>query len=418
MTNIDEQQARVDRAFEEVARVLAERVETCSARMGIYEAFFAMLFAKLPHEVVNWGTAATDGEKYYFGAEFCASLDDDELMFICMHETLHVALMHPWRRGTKDAKLWNIAGDAVINFMIVSMNKRYKMPAGGVFFDWVNNDMDTEDVYNKLKAIGNDKSADGRPNGGASDGSGIPQGDDDADGEDGKEHPANTGGGGWDGTGDLMDSPHPEDANEVEAQIAVLAKMAKAAGKGDGTLDRIINTIGTPQLDWAELLRHYMVATSRDDYSYARGNKRFISSGLYLPSLHSDSIGGLVLAIDTSGSMGQRELDVIGAEVNAIFEDCRPDWVEVVYCDRTINEVVRFNQGDVVKLESRGGGGTRFKPVFDHVDEMQEPIACMVYFTDLKGNTNELQHPDYPVLWCLTSGREKPPFGDVVKVAI
>jgi predicted metal-dependent peptidase len=146
-------------------------------------------------------------------------------------------------------------------------------------------------------------------------------------------------------------------------------------------------------------------------------NKRFVSSDIYLPSLWSPSIGGLVIGIDTSGSMGQEELNQAASEITAIVEDFRPEWVLVLYCNYELVGVQRFEQGEDIQLTAKGGGGTRFKPVFDYIEEeINEPIAALVYFTDLYGDTSELDQPEYPVIWGATcNSRVQVPFGDVVQ---
>jgi predicted metal-dependent peptidase len=112
-------------------------------------------------------------------------------------------------------------------------------------------------------------------------------------------------------------------------------------------------------------------------------------------------------------------LTQIAMELTAIFEDCTPEWVEVVYCDADVAKTQRFFSGEDLDLQLYGGGGTRFKPVFDYVDGLGEKIAALVYFTDLCGNVQELEEPGYPVLWGHTAkykGATVPAFGEIVEV--
>jgi len=143
--------------------------------------------------------------------------------------------------------------------------------------------------------------------------------------------------------------------------------------------------------------------------------------GVWLPTLHNESMGGLLLAVDTSGSVGPQELDQIAGEIRSIMEDCRPAFIEVVYCDTSIKHVQRFAPEEPLVLEARGGGGTRFAPVFEYARDMQDPIAAVVYLTDLCGNASECEDPGVPTVWaCTCRGNDNMvlPFGRLVSVIV
>jgi len=109
----------------------------------------------------------------------------------------------------------------------------------------------------------------------------------------------------------------------------------------------------------------------------------------------------------------------LAAEIQGIVDDTNPEWVEVVYCDSAIGGKQRFERGEQIKIVPKGGGGTRFKPVFDYFIKKSESetVAAMIYLTDMEGNLEECPQPDFPVLWGLVGAREYgAPFGKVVKV--
>ena len=267
--------------------------------------------------------------------------------------------------------------------------------------DWVRPEMDSEYVYAKLMEDPPENPQDG-------------SGDGDGEGE------GQSGGGGFDGQGDLFDAPAEEGRADMEATIMAAAKMAKAAGSGSAFVERVLRGENTPSVKWSDVLREVLTATSRDDYTFRRVNRRFVSQGIYMPSLYNEAMGGLVVGVDTSGSVSQRELSQIASEVNAIFEDCRPEFVEVVYCDAEVSSTQRFDQGDVVTLKPTGGGGTAFKPVFDYVGKMTDRVSAVVYLTDLFGNVDECQSPECPVVWGVLNRKQMPtvPFGTTVGVFV
>ena len=397
---------------------LEKRLSLVASKMTLREAFISAVYAKLERQVVETGTAATNGIWVKFSTEFCKELDDEQLMGLCLHEAMHVVMMHPWRRDDRRPDVWNVACDAFINETLLEM--AYSLPEGGVNTDKYNksvpfatSNMSAEEIYAKLMH-NPPPPEDGE---GEGEGEGDGQGSGSGEGE-GEDTGGNSGGGGWGDTGDMEDAPDQASAADIEATITTAAKMAKACGKGGKLVDIILEGGLTPKVSWADTLRHVMTAAARNDYSYARVNKRYTAQGIYMPSLHSEGMGGLVLGVDTSGSMGQEEFNQIASEINAIFEDCMPEWIEVVYCDTDVAGTERFEIGEPVELHARGGGGTRFKPVFDHIEQMNERVAALVYFTDMCGSF-DMDEPEYPTIWATTYGNyREAPFGEVVEVTV
>lgn len=241
---------------------------------------------------------------------------------------------------------------------------------------------------------------------------GSGQGDDQGDGN-GERIP---GKGSFGASVDLEDAPVEASEVEMEAVISTAARMAKACGVNSSLVDRILGGELSPKQSWSEVLRSVLTASQRNDYTYRRFNRRMLGQGMYLPALYNESMGGLGIGWDTSGSVSDEEMNQIAAEVNSIIADLSPDWVEVVYCDSEIKHVERFENGDIVKFNPKGGGGTSFKPVFDHFDKATDRVAAVVYFTDLYGDTN-IPEPEYPTVWALSTNRQDDvPFGIGVRV--
>jgi predicted metal-dependent peptidase len=377
------------------------RLSIAYSKLSLREPFIAAVMTRIRREISDEvPTAATDGTRVIYNPDFMDKCSDEELFGLTLHESLHIILMHMWRRGERCPKLWNVANDAIINAYI--RKRSYHLPEGGVDVDWVRDNMDSEYVYKRMKQDQDEKQ---QQSGGDGDG----DGDDDA--------PA----GGFDGTGDLMDAPSDATVTDLEATIVASAEMAKACGQGSALIDNILKGTGKSRVDWRNEMRAMLTSASNDDYTYRRPSRRFIAQGTYLPSLYSEGLGPVLIAIDSSASMTQQELCQIASETQQIFDDLNPAFVRVVYCDTQIQRTQDFQQGDDVELSCRGGGGTRFKPVFDYLeDEMPEAVG-LVYFTDLEGNTDECREPHCPVIWANTGGSQRsnqPKFGVVANVEI
>lgn len=380
---------------------LMDRIDLAYSKLGLREAFIAAVMTRVKREVSDKvPTAGTNGTWVRFNPKFCEPLTDEELFGLVLHESCHVVMMHMWRREGRDPRIWNYANDAIINAYIKS--RGWQLPKGGVHLGWVKEEHSSEYVYNKLKEQQQEQKSKG---GGSGD-------SDDGDEDDGM-------GGGFDGTGDLEDAQDDATRVDMEATIVASAKMAKECGQGSSMIDRVLERVGDPMVRWQDVCRSMMTESCAADYTYTRPSRRFIGSGLYLPSLRSDALGGLAIGFDTSGSMGPKECNQIAAEIQAIVDDLQPSFVEVVYCDYAVTHVERFERDDPLVLRPKGGGGTRFQPVFEHFAESGEQYCGLIYFSDMMGNLAECEEPSFPVIWA-DIGYDHPqePFGTRVKVSL
>jgi predicted metal-dependent peptidase len=384
--------------LENIMSNLSDRIDVAYSKLGLRESFIAAVMTRVKREVSDKvSTAGTNGTWVRFNPAFCDPLNDEELFGLVLHEACHVVMMHMWRREGRDPSLWNYANDALINAYIRS--RGWQLPKGGVDLRWVRENMSSEEVYAKLKENPPP------PNGGSGSGDGKGDGTPNA--------------GGFDGKGDLEDAQDEATRVDMEATIVAAAKMAKECGQGSSMIDRILDNVGQPNVRWQDVTRSMMTESSAADYTYLRPSRRFIGSGLYMPSLRTDSLGGLAIGFDTSGSMGPKECNQIAAEIQAIVDDLQPSFVEVAYCDSSVTRVERFERDDKLELRPKGGGGTRFQPVFEHFENTGERYCGMIFFTDMEGDLAECEEPAYPVIWAdIGHSHPSEPFGTRVTVAL
>jgi predicted metal-dependent peptidase len=140
------------------------------------------------------------------------------------------------------------------------------------------------------------------------------------------------------------------------------------------------------------------------------------TSGLYLPSVERRGLGEIVIAVDTSGSIGKLELEQFAGEVSAISEEAQPEAIHVLYCDAAVQSTQEFTASEPVRLEPRGGGGTDFRPAFEWVEKNDIAPVCLIYLTDLCCHSFP-EAPEYPVLW-VTDSRKTAPFGETVRIGL
>ena len=189
--------------------------------------------------------------------------------------------------------------------------------------------------------------------------------------------------------------------------MAQAAQAATAAGTLGGGLAELVKSQLAPRADWRELLREFMSKVSKDDYSWSRPSRRFISQGLYLPSAHSESVGEVWIFVDTSASISSTMLAAFSEEINAILDELKPEAVHVVMADTRVKDHIVYEPDDYpVEFEAKGRGGTLFQPSFDWAKaNLDGEPDCALYLTDMEpGDGDRVQDPGYPLLWCDFSG--------------
>lgn len=370
----------------------AEMIGKAKAALILEQPFFASIICSLPMiENNDIPTMATNGKKFYYNTTFVEGLKADELKFVLCHEVGHCIFQHMFRKGTRNHRKWNIAGDYVINDLLVN-EKIGTMPANGLLNPQlvIAGGGTTEGVYDLL------------PESQAGDGGGFGQ-----PGEPGEP------------LDDCMDPGGSQaDQTQAEAEMKVMLSQAAAAakmcGKLSANMERFVGSALKPKVDWRDVLRRFMNARAKVDLTYARPKRRFLADDIYLPTMSGCAMGEIVIAVDCSGSIGQAELDEFAAEMIAIKEDVRPSAVHVVYFDSRVCHYDKFDQDDELHVEPHGGGGTAFSPIFRYVDEMGiEPVCCVV-LTDLY--CSDFGPPTYyPTLWVTTAATEAP-WGEVVEM--
>jgi predicted metal-dependent peptidase len=119
-------------------------------------------------------------------------------------------------------------------------------------------------------------------------------------------------------------------ARDIDEAVRQGALIASKLGSGGV---RNLEDLLQPQVDWREVLREFVQNTcAGSDYStWKRPNRRYMGAGIYMPSGVSDKVGELVIAIDTSGSIGGKELTAFLSEVTSICETVNPDKVRLLY---------------------------------------------------------------------------------------
>ncbi|MDD9991200.1 MAG: VWA-like domain-containing protein, partial [Rhodospirillales bacterium] len=219
------------------------------------------------------------------------------------------------------------------------------------------------------------------------------------------------------GTGEVMDAPagtadgddgqSGPSASGIAAEeqawdeaMHQAASLAKAEGRLPGAIEETVRGAHASTLDWRTLLRRHMTDAAKRDYSWSVPNRRFIDTGLYLPSIRSEGIDTIAVIVDTSGSLDPDTLADFWSEVRDIATEIEPERVLLLQVDTAVRDTAEFAAGDLPEdIIVRGRGGTDFRPGFAWLDENGITPGVCLYFTDMECSRYPETEPLFAVTW-------------------
>ena len=358
-------------------------------------------------------TACTNGRDEWYGREYVEKQIDAQLRFLILHENYHKLYKHlkTWIHLWKiDPALANRAMDYVINIKIADDNTDgfAVMPEGGLY-DPRFRGMDTAQVFDILRQEQEDEgeSGEGQPGGGGGNAPGdnnSPQGCDDHD---------------WKGAQELTDGEQRELERDIDEAIRQGALIAGKLGTGG---DRDLQDLLTPQIDWRESFKDFLMThcAGCDFSTWRRPNRRFIASGIYMPSSISERVEELVIAGDMSGSIGDREVSVILTEVKSICDMVHPEVVRLLYWDTKVCADEKYEGQEIDNIiastrpEGRGGTDVTCVPQYMSENNISPQAAVIITDGDIYGGWGQWNCPE---LWVIIDNKDaKPDCGVAIHV--
>ena len=330
-------------------------------------------------------TACTNGRDVYYGRKFVESLNDSDLRGVILHEAKHKMYRHmaTWKHLNKiNPQKANMACDYVINLELVDEGNRtdkfVSLPKGGLY-DEKFKGLDSGQVFNLLPDP---------PKGGG--GAGTLD-----------EHD-------WEGA----ESMTPDEIKDLASEIdQAIRQGAILAGKVNGRIDRSFTDLMSAKVDWKEALREFVssVCKGKDDSTWAKPSRRWLQHDVYMPSTISDTMGRVVVAIDTSGSIGGSILNRFISEVASIMENVNPELVDLIYWDNEVasHEVYGLNEADKMKQSTKpkGGGGTTPSCITKYLKDKTIVPECAIVLTDGCVGNDWGGNWTSPVLWCIVDNK-------------
>lgn len=417
-----------------------------------YYGFFLITLNKLWNKNVPTAGVGKNGINYqlHINEDFWCNLTEDHHLGILQHELLHIAFGHLTTFFKfSDKKLANVAMDMEINQYIQkgwlpgdnltkeefdnikntilekikigladgSMTKeqalieKNKIPSRGIMIeDYSELKLDFKAgcryYYDALKKAKEEKEQNGT--------SGCPNFDqlcDDMDGNDDSlpNHDS------WDEFENISESEQKLIDRQLqklltEAKEQTLKKRGTVPGEIEGLI--VIEKIIPPKFDWKGYIRRFTgVSTKVYTKKIRRKENRRYSDN---PGLKIKMRQHMLLAIDTSGSVSDAELQEFMNEIHHIYKNGVD--ITVVQCDTKINSIEPYKGKHEMTVTGRGG--TYFDPVLEYYNQNQKKYTSLVYFTD--GECSASIKPKGNVLWVLSersSMNESLP-GKVIKLEL
>mgnify|MGYP003133667789 FL=1 len=356
-------------------------------------------------------TACTNGRDVMYNPDFIDTMNDKELTFVILHEAIHKVFqhMHMWIRLFKEnARLANIAADYVVNSSILEAdphNKRCEMPKDALY-DPKYNGMTTKQIFELLKK--NPPPQRGQGGSGKS-----PQ----CQGSKGSQETLDSHD--WEGAEKMS----AEEKKRTQKQIDQALRQGEVIrGKMSGNVNRGVQELLEPQVNWRELLREFVVTVSRskDETSFRRPHRRFIGQDIYMPSMVGNTINKVVIAGDLSGSISSETERMFLTEAIQVCKDVNPKSIDLIWWDSRVqgHEVYMEGEYDTIlqRTKPSGGGGTTVGCVNKFIDSEHLEPDVIIILTDGYVEYDWGGDWKYPTLWAITEKRITSPHGKSIYI--
>jgi predicted metal-dependent peptidase len=338
-------------------------------------------------------TAATNGRLLLFGEQFVLARSKEELAFVLAHELMHINFLHVKHMYKRNRYVWNLATDVLINHILIADGmtppKGELAPITQSSFACLRNlnidQLTSEQIYDilmknatriKVKVTWGEMQED-------------------------------------EFSGPTIEVDPDEvltDEQEAAIRITQAATLARQQGRLPAGISRLIDAMLVDKRPWQRELAELMerLHTGWEDENWAQPDRHFVGLGITLPSWYTESAGTLAIAVDSSGSIGPKELAAFWAHGRDIVESISPEKVYFIWCDAAIHQVDEY-EGTELPQEIKavkGGGGTDFVPVFEWVKAHAPDAQAILYLTDGYGTYPEQE--EIPSIWLMTTALTAP----------
>lgn len=382
----------------------------------MYEALCALVFA--PGDQMTM-TVATNGRELFYNGSYTTNIfirGNTAANRMYLHVILHCMLRHIWHKKGRQSELWDLACDAAVESIIDGLPytslKSVKAPARGKFYGECLSEMrviTAEGIYHMLLRQRRSEYEIAQLHRlFLIDDHGL-----------------------WD-----MDRKNDEDQQDDEnwknissrTQTSMETALSEEAHGGENVLEQV-RIAAKDDVDYRAFLRRFAavreIMQSDDDafdyIYYTYGLQHYGNMPLIEPpeTKEEKRIEDFVIAIDTSmstsGELVRQFLSCTYSILRSTDTFTRKLNIRILQCDDQLRSDTVIHSMDELRdymenVSLSGGSATDFRPVFEHVAELQKAGAFtslrgLIYFTDGMGHYPE-KRPPYDVAFVLL---EEPP---------
>ncbi len=334
-------------------------------------------------------------------------LKSKDIEFILAHEAMHILTGSLLRIGNRDLKLWNIACDFEVNYLLKDMG--FNLPNGALYSEeFHNNYYYAEKIYEllistaqqrakvKLKMDASKELVDYLPKKESLDQHNYPKGEQEL----------------------IQAKINTQNALSTAAQIERSMEAIHGIETLPASIRRMIDKLFTPQITWKDYVSEVTTTFVRNNYSYKKFNPYYRMQNIYVPTLKSSETK-IVTIVDTSSSIDEETMRMFISELVPLVQMFNVTFIADdadVYVEDIVENVVGIE--DILN-HIKGGGGTSFAPAFKWIEENIMDACAVILMTDGYNDDNHIEIPlSVEKTIVLTTGKEPEGFTPDVVIPI
>lgn len=357
-----------------------ERIIKVLTRLYVTHPFFSYILMHFKITATEDNTMPTVSINkrgdFFYNENFIESLTQNEIEGVLIHEAMHIAKYDFIRQGSRNDLVWNIASDAIINFMLIqegftlpqdgiNPNHRGELKIGDKIYNV--NDKITEVFYEELL---NDIDEIPRPEYGHG-GFDI--------------HISNS------NTDQKLDSNADQESdstieNKWKKIIIEAATNTRLRGKTLGCVESVIDKILNPVIDWRTRIQRFVTNEIPVDYTNRFPSRKFYGTGVWAPKILRENVE-VFIGVDVSGSTEQDRKYFI-SEVVGILSAYEQVKARIIFWDYNVNpnndlEITSNNKNSIIDFKIKdSNGGTRLSSYAEYCIKKDYRCRLHIILTD------------------------------------
>jgi predicted metal-dependent peptidase len=209
----------------------------------------------------------------------------------------------------------------------------------------------------------------------------------------------------WEAASEMSDEEIKEMHRDIDDAVRQGIAAAKKAGIGTSNSALGLQEFLKPRVNWKAQLREFVRTTcaTREQSTWRRPKRRYFNENFVLPTMQGQSLRELVLAVDASGSMLGKPLQVVMSEVQGVAQQMSIEKIHLLYWDGAVERHEEYDKTTFSNWKQnttpKGGGGTSPACISTYLADKKIKPDAVVVLTD--GEVVGWGQWSVPVLWAI-----------------